>query len=276
MSRNFALLFASLLAGLCLLTAAQEPAEPGFDHEHRQLTRVLAAVVRGDRVDYELLSRDHATLDQYVAKLVTQDAAEFAQWTKQQRCAFWINAYNAFTLETVLANYPLQGTDSLRDVGGVGSGKAWKQDLLYLGRLIEGQTKAQVSLDDVIELVLRPQFKDARIHAALCRGFLGGPALLPTAFTAPGLDRELDTAARAWLADPARTRFLPDPQQVEVSDLFGCYREDFMRDRGSLQAWIARYAPSEQAEWLAESPKFEVRLRAIDWKLNDIERKSKE
>lgn len=272
LSRNITLILAPLLAALFWIAPAQEPAEPGFDHEHRQWTSVLAAVVRDDRVDYEALAKDHDTLDQYLAKLATVDAQDFARWTKPQQCAFWINAYNAFTLRAVLTNYPLVHVDSLRDIGGKASGKAWKQKSLHLGHLIAGSSSTEISLDDLLEVVLRPQFKDARVHASLCTSCLGSPALRSAAFTGAALDKELDAAARAWLADSRRTRFDSEHRRVEAAILFDTYREDFVRERGRVEAWIARYAPLDQRVWLEAPAGFERRSIAFDWKLNDLER----
>ena len=272
LSRNITLILAPLLAALCWIAPAQEPAEPGFDHEHKQWTSVLAAVVHDDRVDYEALAKDHSALDQYLAKLTTTDRQDFAQWTKAQQLAFWINAYNAFTLQTVLMNYPLVDVDSLRDVGGKASGKVWKRKSLHLGQLIAASSNAEISLDDVLELALRQQFKDARVHAALCKGCLGSPTLRSSAFTSAALDKELDAAARAWLADSRRTKFDREQRRVEAADLFDTYREDFVREQGSVEAWIARYAPLDQRVWLAEPAGFERHALAFDWKLNDLER----
>lgn len=272
MSRSITLILAPLLAALCWFAPAQEPAEPGFDHEHSQWTGVLASIVHEDRVDYEVLARDHGTLDMYLAKLSTVDERDFAQWTKAQRCAFWINAYNAFTLQAVLLNYPLVDIDSLRDVGGKASGKVWKRKSLHVGHLIAENSSADISLDDVLELVLRPQFKDARVHAALCTSCLGSPALRRSAFTGTAVDKELDLAARAWLADSQRTKFDREHRRVEAASLFDTYREDFVRERGSVEAWIVRYAPLDQRAWLEEPAGFECRSIAFDWKLNDLER----
>ena len=272
MSRSASLLLCLPIAAVCGALPAQEPAQPGFDHEHKQLTSVLSAVVHDDRVDYEALARDHAALDQYVAKLVTQDGNEFTQWTKAEQCAFWVNAYNAFTLQTVLVNYPLQDIDSLRDVGGDKSGKVWKQRTLRLGHLIPGQKSPEISLEELVELVLRPQFKDARVHSALCTGCLGSPALRPAAFSAPALDKELDSAARAWLADPRRTKYSRERKLVEASSVFDTYREDFVRDAGSVEAWIARFSPLGERAWMKEAGAFERKSLAFDWKLNDIDR----
>jgi hypothetical protein len=268
-------MFALTLALFPTSTRFQEPAEPGFDHEHKQWTSVLAAHVHADRVDYAALARDRGVFDQYLAKLASQDRTEFAKWSKSERFAFWINAYNAFTVQAVLLNYPLQDIDSIRDVGGKQSGKIWKQRNLHLGQLIEDRAEAEISLEELLNLVLRPQFKDARVHAALCTSCLGSPALRAEAFRAADLDKQLDAAARAWLADPLRTRFSSQHKRVECSLALQTYREDFEHETGSVESWIKRYAPVSERVWLESAGELELRTLAFDWKLNDVEHDAK-
>jgi hypothetical protein len=250
----------------------QEPAPVGFDHEHALFTRALEQHVRGERVDYTALSRTRADLDMYTARLLTQSAEEFALWSKTQQCAFWINAYNAFTLQAVLLHYPLEPLESLRDVGTKAGGTIWKRKDLHLGHLLADHPQREISLDELRDEVLRKKFKDARVHAAINNSCQGAPVLRAKAFTAAGLDRELDTAARAWLADPLRTKFSREQRSVEASLYFEQYGEDFARDSGSVEAWIVRYAPSEVRAWVAlPGAELSRTVLPFDWKLNDVE-----
>ncbi len=274
-TRFFTLIFCASLALLSSAARFQEPAEPGFDHEHKQWTSVLATIVHADRVDYAALARNRGVFDQYLAKLSSQDGAEFAKWSKQEQLAFWINAHNAFTLQAVLANYPLELIDSLRDVGGKESGRVWKQRNLHLGQLILVHPDAEISLDELLNAVLRPQFKDARVHAALCTSCLGSPALRPAAFSASDLDKQLDAAARAWLADPLRAKFSKERKLVEASPVFDTFKEDFARDTGSVEAWITRYAPLSERAWIEKSGGLQRTTLAFDWKLNDVDHDAK-
>lgn len=271
MQRLFLILLGCVSLLCCAALRAQEPAQPGFDHEHALFTRVLARHATGDRLDYLALSRAHGDLDVYTAELCTLDAADFATWTKPQQCAFWMNAYNAFTLQAVLVNYPLEPLESLRDIGAKGSGGPWKRKNLQLGRLIANHAESAISLDELRDH-LRVRFKDARVHAALNNSCRGAPSLRASAFTAAGLERELDAAAHAWLADEQRTRFNRQTRSVEASMVFDTFREDFVRDAGSVEAWITRYAPASERAWI-ELPgeNLQRRTLAFDWRLNDVE-----
>jgi uncharacterized protein DUF547 len=256
--------------------ALQDPApghrfDPGFDPAHERWTRVLAQHVHGDRFDYKALQGNRGELDLYLLELGAVDAAQFRDWPREEQYAFWINAYNAFTVHKVLQSYPLK---SLRDVGGAGSGKVWDERFIPLAQLTElGEgPAAKLSLNDIENKLLRPKFKDARVHAAIHCASLGCPPLRNAAFTAEGLDAQLDASARAWLADRARNRFDREKGLVEVSKVFSWFKEDFVRDAGSVEKWIARYAPPAPAEWLGAAPEVKLQYVEYDWALNDLER----
>ncbi|MBK8178721.1 MAG: DUF547 domain-containing protein [Planctomycetes bacterium] len=275
MKLSLALCLAALLSGWFGASAPQEPARPGFDHEHGLWSKVLAEFVVEGRVDYLELSKRTADLDRYAQELCTVEPSDFANWTKEQRLAFWLNAHNAFALQAMLLHYPLENLDSPRDIGGKHSGKVWKERNLRLGRLVPGLSTADLSLEELVERVLRPQFKDARVHAALTNGCLGAPALGRQAFTAKEVDRELTAAARAWIADPLRTRFSKTEPVVEASVTFEACRADFAREAGSVEAWILSHASLEEKIRLGAGVELAYRPLAYDWRLNDVERGAK-
>lgn len=276
------ILFASTLLGLCaagladlgptsLSRTAQEPPVAGFDHGHAKWARVLERHRRGDRIDYTTLSRDRADLDAYLLGFTSLSPKEIGEFSREQRMAACLNAYNAFTLAKVLAHYTLEGVTSIRDVGTAGAGKVWKERDLALGAWIEGHDGSTISLDQLRDLGLRKAFRDARVHAALNDSCLGAPALAPTPFTAEELDKQLDAAARAWMADPLRTRFDAKSRRIEASPAFTTFRTDFERQEGGVQAWIARYAPLDAQAWIASGEAPTLSSLAYDWTLNDVE-----
>ncbi len=112
MKLSLALCLAALLSGWFGASAPQEPARPGFDHEHGLWSKVLAEFVVEGRVDYLELSKRTADLDRYAQELCTVEPSDFANWSKEQRLAFWLNAHNAFALQAMLLHYPLENLDS--------------------------------------------------------------------------------------------------------------------------------------------------------------------
>jgi len=237
-----------------------------FDHAHARWSAVLAQHLRDGRFDYRALGESRGEFDQYLLVLRAVTREEFAAWTREQRYAYWINAYNAFTVHLVLSRYPLE---SIQDIGTTLS-PVWKKEFVPLGHLYgEGSTDL-ISLDTIEHRILRPQFEDARVHAAVNCASESCPALAAEAFRAEELDAQLDARVQAWLSDPTLNRYDETERRAEVSAIFDWFKSDFTREAGSVEAWIARHGP-ESARWMAEG---EVDVRTLDysWKLNDVPR----
>lgn len=262
-SRSIIALFALALATLARAWAPQAPAKPAFDQGHALWSEVLAEHVKGDRFDYGALKKDRARLDRYLASLGAVTPQELAAWTREQQFAFWINVYNAHCIALVVSEYPV---DSIKDIGGWFT-PVWKKRFIDLPAHHPSGKPGKLSLDDVEHAILRPRFKDARVHAAVNCASLGCPPLRPEAFVAERLDAQLDEQCRTWLADGTRNRFDAAKRRAEVSAIFDWFKEDFVRDGGSVAGWLAKHAPAEHREWLAKG---EVELRFLDysWKLN--------
>jgi hypothetical protein len=253
---------------------AQEPAATQampFDHTHAQWTRILERHVKGDRFDYEALSLERGPLDEYLLGLRGVQAADYADWTRGQRQAFWINAYNAFAVQLVLSRYPVRSIQLIATPAET----PWSREFIPLGHLIGGTEASKISLDTIEHGILMPQLEDARSHVALHRAAESSPPLGRTAFQADGLGRQLDAHVRAWLADRRYNRFQRDERLAQVSELLDWYEGDFVREAGSLQAWLARYAPEDAAAWLAEDEAIVVELLPWSWDLDDIEREER-
>lgn len=243
------------------------PAPRSFDHAHALWTEVLTKYVAGDRVDYAALKKDRAVLDRYLSQLHAVKPDQLASWTRQQQLAFWINAYNAHCVSLVVSEYPV---DSIKDIGGLFS-PVWKKAFIDMPALHPSGKPGRLSLDDIEHKILRPTFKDARVHAGVNCASASCPALRPEAFVAERLDQQLDEQVRKWLADPTRNKFDKAKARAEVSALFDWFEEDFVRDAGSVVAWIAKYAPEAESSWL-KSSKVTVKYLDYSWKLNDVKR----
>lgn len=261
----------ALVAGCTRALPAQEPqpARAEFDHTHAVWTEILAEHVVDDRFDYAALSKDRSKLDTYLHALAAVTPADHEAWTREQRYAFWINAYNAWTVHLIVKNYPL---DSIRDLGTIFN-KVWDKRFVAMQNFdLEGKGR-KLSLNEVEHEILRPVFEDARVHAAINCASVGCPPLRAEAFRPAVLNEQLEAQVRAWLADTRRNRFDPEKNVIEVSQIFDWFGEDFVRDAGSVEAWIARYAPAEVAKWLTTEG-VEPRKRYLDysWRLNEVVR----
>jgi Protein of unknown function, DUF547 len=252
--------------------SGQAPAQAqaaGFDHTHALWTQVLKQHVKPTGFDYAGLKGDRRTFDAYLASLAAATPGEMQGWTREQRFAFWINVYNAYAIDLVVRNYP---TDSIRSLGALFT-RVWDREFIPLKAFHPEGKDDELSLDDVESGILRPQFEDARVHAAINCCSESCPPLRAEAFVAERLDEQLDQQARAWLADPSRNRYDRTATTIHVSKIFDWYAKDFIRDAGSLQAWIARYAPEPHAGWIAEAQGLKIEYLDYSWKLNAARRR---
>lgn len=239
---------------------------PAFDQAHSLWADVLRTHVQGDRFDYKELKADRARLDAYVKSLERVTPADLEAFSRAEQFAFWINAYNAYTVLRVVDAYPI---DSVKDLGD-DKVSVWDQKFIPLAPLFPESKGEKLTLNDIEHKILRPKFKDARVHAAVNCASEGCPPLAKEAFTAARLDEQLDRQVKAWLAAPARNKFDKSAGKLEVSKVFDWFKEDFVRDAGSVQAWIAKYAPESERGWLAEAKSPKIEFQDYSWKLNDV------
>jgi len=258
-----ALLRAILLAA-CMLTAGGASAQ--FDHEHRAWTALLAKHVelldggRASRVRYAGFAADRAALREYLGALGAVSEAQYRAFTREQRMAFLVNAYNAHMIEKVLTRYP-----DIRSVWDFGKliGNPFKDRFFtLLGR--------PMSLDGIEHDTLRAPgaFDEPRIHFAVNCASVGCPMLREEAYAAARLERQLDDQTRRFLGDRTRNRVDAAAGAVEVSKIFDWYGRDF----GDVAAWLG-----ERAAMLTDVPGEQARLRAgrlgvkfleYEWALN--------
>ncbi|MBL8857547.1 MAG: DUF547 domain-containing protein [Planctomycetes bacterium] len=235
----------------------------GFDHTHKAWSTVLAAHVHDDAFDYKGLKKDRAGLDAYIATLAAVTAEDFGRWNKSRRYAYWINAYNAYTIQRVVDGYPVA---SIKDLGDEKL-SVWDREFIPLGALAPDLKKSMLTLNDIENKILRPVFKDARVHAAINCASVGCPPIRAEAYVGDTLDKQLDASVKAWLTDSRRNRFDADKKLIEVSQVFDWFKDDFIRDAGSVTAWLAKHAPDQK--WLADAKRVELKFLDYSWKLND-------
>lgn len=165
----------------------------------------------------------------------------------------WLNAYNAIVVKAVVDRYPLR---SVRDVPG------------FFDRIryrVAGQDR---TLDAIENQIIRPRFRDARVHVALNCGARSCPPIFNRAFREASLSQTLDQIARRIVASDNHVRFRSG--RLEVSSIFVWFRDDFARDAGSVLGWIRRY---DQTGRFAAVPAGAAQTeRPYDWRLNDASR----
>lgn len=221
------------------------------------LDRHLVVVENGaNRVAYGAVSEsDRAALDGYIARL---EAVPISAYRRDEQMAFWINLYNAVTVQVVLEHYPVE---SIRDIDispGLFSDGPWGKELVG----VEGE---ELSLDDIEHRVLRPIWRDPRIHYVVNCASIGCPDLRPEPYRSDRLEDQLDAAARDYVNDPRGARI--DDDALTVSSLYRWYQEDFGGSEPAVLEHLARHAEPALARALGGFS--EIDGYRYDWRLND-------
>ncbi len=238
----------------------------------------LAFAVTGD-ARAEEPKPDHSVYDGLLEKYVSAAGTDYRAWTesapdrgalraylaamekqapsrlpRSEALAYWINLYNAATLNLVLEHYPVK---SIRDIGGALS-SPWKQDVVK----VEGRS---FTLDQIENEVIRPSFLEPRIHFALNCAARSCPPLRAEAFSGESLDAQLEEQTVAFLADP-KSNSLDENGTLHLSKLFDWFEEDFREAKGSVVEFVVPYFPALAAVG-SKPPRIEH--EDYDWSLNE-------
>jgi hypothetical protein len=239
-------------AGLLLLTALATagPATPVFAFppaptsrpaaaaavDHSAFDRLLKKHVNGrGQVNYKGFKADQKDFNLYLDQLSKNPPA--ATWSKAEQMAYWINAYNAFTIRLILDHYPLQ---SIKDIGSKIQipfvTTPWAAKFFTIG----GE---KMSLDEIEHGTLRKKFDDPRIHFALVCASVSCPRLRSEAYTAARLDSQLDDQARDFLNNPAKNKV--GKSSAQLSKYFDWYKGDWSENGQSVVKWVNRYSKTK-------------------------------
>ncbi len=220
----------------------KKPAAPmGVSHDAWD-AMLRKNVSSAGKVNYKAFKAQQAALDQYLKTL--SDNPVQASWSRNEKMAYWINAYNAYTIKLIVDNYPVA---SITDLHG---GKPWDKKWIKLG-------SKTYSLNNIENDILRPQFKDARIHFAVNCAAKSCPPILNRAWTAKNLNSNFEKQAKAFINNNSFNTISAD--KVEVSKIFDWYKEDF----GKLINYLNKYANTKINAGAA------VSYKAYNWKLNE-------
>lgn len=241
-----------------------------FDQSHSAWNSLLEKHVvmlnegRASKVNYSDFKKDVAMLDMYLTGLSSVSLNNYNLWRENQKLAFLINAYNAFTIKLILEHYPVK---SIKDIGSFFK-SPWKIEFISLF----GKT---VSLDDIEHGMIRLKgvFDEPRIHVALVCASVGCPALKNAAFTSENLENLLESGLVSFLSDKSRNRFNCKKGVFQVSKIFKWYGGDFNLRYGSVYGLLKkydRYLVHNDSERLIISQK-KVKIEYLDynWNLND-------
>jgi len=209
-----------------------------------------------NRIAYATVSeKDRMQLHEYLNAMQNINISDY---NRSEQQAYWINLYNAVTVSVVLKHYPVE---SIRDIDispGFFADGPWGKKLVK----VEG---VALTLNDIEHRILRPIWKDARIHFAVNCASLGCPNLQVEAFTAVSMNKQLESAAREYIAHPRGVRLTNDG--VVVSSIFSWFQQDFGETEQDVIKYIQKYADEEMSKSLAGMRFFAN--DEYDWQLND-------
>lgn len=199
-------------------------------------------------------ARDMQKLDNYLEAL---GKADLKTYSRDERLAYWINAYNAFTVKLILNHYPVK---SIRDIKDPWKRKIW---------LAAGE---RLGLDDIEHKKLRHELQEPRIHFAIVCASIGCPELYNNAFRAKDLDQTLDKVARSFFSDRKNifVELSGDNTILHLSRIFKWFGSDFGKSDQERIDFILPYLKKADAGKIKNTKKIKIKFLDYDWGLNGV------
>ncbi|MGK7909730.1 MAG: DUF547 domain-containing protein [Synechococcus sp.] len=245
--------------------AVQEAVEPGTIRTELYAEVLATYVDERGLVDYEGLQANREPLDTYLADLAALDEATYNSWSEDEQIAYWVNAYNAITLMSIIDQDPIK--PSIKDILGV-----WRvrRHAVYGG---------EKTLDGIEHGILRKFYDEPRVHAALVCAALSCPLLRAEPYVGELLDAQLDEQVEQWLAKSDGFRIDREGNTVYLSKIFDWFTSDWEPSYGveegftgnsaqkAVLNFVSQYADEGDIDYL-KAGDYEVKFFDYDWSLN--------
>ncbi|AWW00733.1 DUF547 domain-containing protein [Arcticibacterium luteifluviistationis] len=246
--------FAALLFTLSSCFAIDSPESTAAPISHSIWDGLLKKHVDAKGfVDYGGFAKDEAQLDKYLA--LVSKSAPASSWSTNEKLAYWINAYNAFTVKLILDNAD-QNISSIKDIGSKIKipfvNTPWDVKFIKIGG-------KEMDLNNIEHGIVRKQFKEPRIHFALVCAAKSCPPLRNEAFVASKLSAQLDDQGVRFINDSFKNEV--SASKMNVSKLFDWYGGDFKKT-DDIENWINKYAKTKAKKGT------EVTYKEYYWGLN--------
>ncbi|MCC7429674.1 DUF547 domain-containing protein [bacterium] len=221
-----------------------------FAFEHSKFHTILQKYVKNGFVSYKALLETKTDLAIFRSYLTELEKTETAKLNQNEKLAFWINVYNAYTIELILQNYPVK---SIKKIGTLLKGP-WDQEIVKVGG-------KKFTLNHVEHEILRKEFKEPRIHFAIVCASISCPNLLPKAFNSENTQILLDEAGKNFINDEAKNKYDKAKNTLYASAIFDWFSEDFKNSGGVVGVW------NNYSKTKLEKP--EIKFLDYDWNLNE-------
>jgi len=236
---------------LCLLLLNMPAVWSAEGVDNSLYADLIKKYVQQGVVDYQGFKNEESKLDAYLKVLEKTDAAKLS---RNEQFAFYINAYNAWTIKLILTGYP--GVKSIKDLGSIFK-NPWKKEIVR----IDGDV---LTLDNVEHDILRPRFKDPRVHFAVNCASKSCPPLISEPYRGADLDEQLNASTRAFLSNP-KENYLQE-NTLYASEIFKWFNDDFNKD---VVGFFITFAEGDLKERLiANRDRIKVKYLDYDWSLN--------
>ena len=203
-------------------------------------------VTKNGIVDYSSLKKEIPKLDSYISYLEKNSPNN--SWSENKQKAFWMNAYNAYTIKIILENYPIKSIMDIKQEGKT----AWKIPFAKVG----GET---YTLDYIEHEILRKKFFDPKIHVGVNCAAVSCPKISNIAFTEENVVTELTRLMNDFINDSSRNKI--SKEKVEISSIFNWFKDDFNK-KGTVIDFLNTYSKTKI------SPNAKISYLKYDWTLN--------
>jgi hypothetical protein len=268
---------AALVFATVSVTAQNYAPPPDLEAIHVPFDELLDVHVRDGLVYYKAVQADRGRLNRYVASLNSPSVVSgYAKWSDDQKKAFWLNAYNALVMQTVINHYPIRGTAKNYPAGSVRQipGAFEKTSHAIAGK--------RVTLDH-IETTMLGELDDPRVYLALGRGAIGSGRLRSEAFSAKAVDKQLAQAKAQFAVTPRWVKVNALAGKVSISPILSWRSAAFIEEYADDSFDLPKREPLERAvigflrphlnaaeeEFIMKNT-FQLDYEPFDWRLNDL------
>lgn len=220
--------------------------------DHSLYGKVLKEYLKNGKFNYSALKDNPLNLNLYLRKLSLIKEKEFSSFSREEKLALYINAYNAFTIKAIIDHYPVR---SIKDIKGV-----WDKLKFNLAG-------KNLTLGEIEHKILRARFKEPRVHFALVCASLGCPVLRETPYSAENIYQELDEEAKKFINNKSKVYLDERKNTLFLSSIFKWFKKDF----GDVVSFVIKYLPETEAEFIrTHNPR--IKYLKYDWGLNGLKR----
>ena len=240
---------------ILLIMCSSELSANGDVNLHAEWDFILKKYVLEGKVNYNKIISTPADLKRLNDYLTTLGNAEVSLLARDERLAFWINAYNAFTVKLILNHYPLKSIKDIKD--------PWKQKIWFA-------SNETMSLDDIEHIKLRKEVREPRIHFAIVCASIGCPDLYPEAFEKDNIEQLLNRVARHFFS-ARRNYYLKSSGKITtiyLNRIFKWFGSDFGKDNKQIVEFILPYLKKQDRDIINVSDAVKIKYLDYDWSLN--------